>query len=46
MAEVVKNDLRELKVRRWRQKASNIKECTRVIEEAQVVKEPQSQGVI
>jgi hypothetical protein len=42
--EDVENDLREMKVRRMRGKASNIGECAYIVKEAKVPIEPQGYG--
>jgi hypothetical protein len=36
----VENDLRAMKVKRWRKKAQNREECSSVIKEAKVLKGP------
>ena len=43
--EVVEKDLREMKVKRWRQKAVDRKEWASVIKEAKALRGPYGQGV-
>jgi hypothetical protein len=40
----VENDLRVMKIKRWRKKAQNREEWASVIKEAKVLKGPYSQG--
>jgi hypothetical protein len=42
--EDVENDLRELKVKRWRQNPNNREEWTLVVKESEVRRGPQNQG--
>jgi hypothetical protein len=42
---VVKNELRELKMKTWSQTANNIEGCIYVAKKAKVLKGTQSQGV-
>ena len=43
--ETVQNDLQEMKVKRWRQKALRREEWASIIKEAKAVRGPYSQGV-
>jgi hypothetical protein len=42
---IVKNELRGLKVKTWRQRANNIGGCTSVAKKTKVLEGTQSQGV-